>query len=231
MEENQVKKNNSKGLYAIIVILSIAVIGMGLFIMYDKGVIFSKTTSITKNDNNVINNNEKETTEQIVNKLSEEEAMKIGQELWNYAYHTYWGGEPTWSKHLSETPNEYGAKYYICDTTVDEVKAKYTSDFKSEFCYSDGSTCYDYKIDEFINTNDGYQPCDGAQRGGIQTYKETTLTVSDIQSDKIVFTANSAYCSTSFCRESKDTEKEIKKDFIIKKVNDSWLISYFYLPN
>ena len=231
MEEKQIKKSNSKGLYVIIIVLLIAVIGMGLFIAYDKGVIFNKTTNDDKQNNNVVDKKESEETTEVVNKLSEEETMQIGKELWDYAYGTYWGKDNVFTKHLSETVNEYGAKYYICDTTIEQVKAKYASDFKAQSCLIDDNPCADYTINDFINTYDGYVICDGAQRGEIQTYKETNLTIKDVQADKIVFTATSAYCARSFCMQSDETVKEIKKDFIIKKENDNWVISYFYLPN
>ena len=67
MEEKEIKKNNM-GLIALVVILFIIIIGMGLYIAYDKGIVFSNTKKeatessqskeITDNDESRENSNE-----------------------------------------------------------------------------------------------------------------------------------------------------------------------------
>ena len=214
-----VNKNN-KGLIVLIVVLIIMVLGLGGYIVYDK-LLTSNTKETTTSNNSQSNDTETEKKS-----MSESEALTIGNELWEYAFSTYWGGEPAWKSHTGET-NEYGVKSIVCDTTIEQVKLKYSSDFKAQSCLSDGSTCTDYTIDTFIPQT----ACQGAGRGGLQDYKETNLKVKEIQANKIVFIAKSEYCGSSFCHESKDTVKEIEKDFIITKQDNNWLISTFYLPN
>lgn len=215
------EKNGNKRLVTLIIILMIMVLGLGGYIVYDK-LLTSNTKETTTSNNS--QNNDTETEKNRV--MSESEALTIGNELWEYAFSTYWSGEPTWKSHTGET-NEYGGKPIVCDTTIEQVKSKYSSDFKAQSCFSDGSTCTDYTIDTFIPQT----ACQDAGRGGLQDYKETTLKVKEIQANKIVFIAKSEYCGSSFCHESKDTVKEIEKDFIITKHDDNWLISTFYLPN
>lgn len=218
------EKNNNKGLVGLIVVLAIMVLGLSGYIAYDK--LLANNTKETSESNNSQTKTQNNSIENNQNSMSESEALSIGNELWNYAYSTYWGAEPAWKSHTGET-NEYGGKPIVCDTTIEQVKVKYSSDFKAQSCLSDGSTCTDYTINTFIPQT----ACEGAGRGGLQNYKETNLKVKEIQDNKIVFTAKSEYCGSSFCQESKDTVKEIEKDFIIIKQNDNWLISNFYLPN
>ncbi len=211
------ENKSNKGLIALVVILLVAVLGLTSYIVYDK--VLSKEKE------------EKEKVEEIVEKdlLSEEEALSIGNELWEYAHRTYWGGEPVWKSHDGEV-NEYGGRPIICDTTKEEVKQKYTKDveiFMDDVSSSNEEDTLKLSIDEFIPSN----ACSGAGRGGLQNYKETNLSVKEIKEDEIIFIATSEYCGSSFCHESTETVKELKKDFIIQKENDKWLIASFYLPN
>lgn len=214
------ENKNNKGLIVLIIVLIIMVLGLSGYIVYDK-LLTSNTKETTTSNNSQSNDTETEKKS-----MSESEALTIGNELWEYAISTYWGSEPAWKSHTGET-NEYGGKPIVCDTTIEQVKLKYSSDFKAQSCLNYGSTCTDYTIDTFIPQT----ACQGAERGGLQDYKETNLKVKEIQANKIVFIAKSEYCGSSFCYESKDTVKEIEKDFIITKQDDNWLISTFYLPN
>lgn len=205
------EEKNNKSLIVIIVILVLLVLGLGGFILYDKVI-------SPKLDNTEV------LEEDLATGLTEKEALSIGNDLWEYAFSSFWGGAPAWTTSLDDV-NEAGGREINCDTDVNEVKANYTSDFKAQSCYSDGTSCTDYSLDDFVTS------CIGGGRGGIQTYKDTTLAISSIEDNKIVFNAISEYCGSSFCSESNETEKEVAKEFIIVKENDKWLISYFYLPN
>lgn len=222
MEE---KSNKSKS-NIIIAILLILVIGMTSYIAYDKG--FNKAkenlneNKTENNENQKVENNENDNT--INNTMSNEEAINLGKQLWNYAYGSYWGSENVWKTHTAT--NQYGGTSIICDTTQEEIKAKYTTDFKADSCLSDETSCTSYDIDSFIALD-----CNGAGRGAIQTYMETNLSIKTIEENEIIFIATSTYCNSSLCQEGKNVAKTINKEFIIKKVNNEWLISYFYLPN
>ena len=207
-EETPKKKGNGSSV-VIIIILLLIIGGLGGFIFANKDNLFSKDKDKTEEKDKKKEKEEKKET-----KLSEKEALSIGQELWDYAYDTFWGGEKVWKK---DSNNK-------CSTTVEEVKAKYAKDFK----ITDPS--YNYSsLDEYV------KECGAGARGAIQTYKETKLNVKSIEEDKITFTATSSYCSNSFCNDYPDKPNKIEKeedhDFIIVKENDNWLIQTYRLPN
>jgi hypothetical protein len=220
--DNQNKK--IRGLIIIVIILVVLIVTLGGYIFYDKLMSKEDTKNNIENSNKNNNNDKVEKEEEKL--ISENEALSIGNELWEYAYSTYWGIEPAWESHTSDTVDQYGGHPIVCDSTIEQVKQKYASDFKAQSC-SDDSTCTNYTIDDFIPE----LQCEGHGRGGLQSYKGTKLTVKDIQADKIIFIATSTYCESGFCDESSDTLNEIKKDFVIKKQNDNWIIAYFYLPS
>ena len=206
--ESEKKKNI--GLVGLVVVLIIMVFGLSGYIIYDKLLTNKSKETETFNKTTVSNTNEEKDT--IKDTMSESDALSIGNELWEYAYSTYWASKPAW-----EVTSPNGSK---CDTNnVSKIKAKYAPDFKANGPEPD----WDYTLDTFMHCSGG--------RGSNQMYKETNLQVKDIQESKIIYTAKSEYCGSSFCTESKDTAKVIENDFIIIKQNDNWLISYFYLPN
>ena len=208
------KKSNS-GLIAAIVILVVIIIGLIGYIIYDKEI----APKLEVKDGQVVENGEVKDSA-----LTHGDALTIGKELWDYAFSAYWGGKPAWSTSTGEV-NEAGGQPIVCDTTADEVKKKFSKDFKGESCLSDGVTCANYGIDDFVVS------CTGAGRGSLQDYKETNLEVGTVQENEIVFTAISEYCGGSFCHESDETVRTVSKDFIISRENDEWVIKYFYLPN
>lgn len=211
------KKKEKKGsviLVTVLIVILLVAVGLGSFLA---GANYMASKSLEK---------EKEVkqetaTEEKSNVLSDNEALKLGNELWEYAYSSYWGGKPAWKSHEGEV-NEAGGKPIVCDTTAEEVKKKYTKDFK----YS-GETSEIGGLDEFVSEVN----CIGAARGADQLYKTTTLAIKKIEENKIVFDAISEYCGSSFCQESKETKKKVIMDFEIVKEQDQWLINSFYLPN
>ncbi len=221
--EVKVNKNRSN---IIIIILLILVIGMAIYIIYDKYFIRSKVENkskenLTETQEDLTESNNNSNT--LTNTMNDQEAIDLGNRLWTYAYDSFWGRESVWKRHVGPV-DQYGVGPIICDTTAEEVKVKYTTDFKAEFCFE--ANCNYYDIDFFISGN-----CEGAGRGGDQTYIETILKVNEIKANEIKFTATSTYCDSAFCHNGKNVSKTIDKDFIIKKVDNNWLISYFHVPN
>ena len=210
------EKKSYGGLITVIIILVVFVLGLVGYIVYEK--VLAPTSDVEVKDGENIENEK--------SALSHGDALALGNELWEYAYSAFWGNEPAWSTSTGEV-NEAGGQPIVCDTTLEEVKKKFSKDFEAEFCYSDGSECSKMKIDEFINENS----CGRAGRGGLQDYKETNLKVGTIQESEIIFTAISEYCGSSFCHDSDETVRTVSKDFIITKENGEWLIKNFYLPN
>ena len=161
---------------------------------------------------------------------NEEEVLTLGDRLWKYAYGAYWGTDDVWKRHRSEEPNELGAHYYVCDVTLESVKKKFTEDatFSMETRQSS------FQIEEFLPSYG--EECHGAGRGGLQDYKTTTLKIDKIEENEITYIATSEFCNGSFCQNSDDPERQktvktVEKPFVIKKVNDEWLIHKYYLPN
>ncbi len=153
--------------------------------------------------------------------MSESEALSLGNELWQYAMNAIWGNDEVWKRHFSEESNQF-----ICDTTVQEVREKFTQDSKVEVCLA--NDCKTDSLDDYIQLTAN---CNSLGRGANQFYKETILSIKSIQENEIVFTATSSYCNRSFCPVESNIANTIEKDFIIKKVDNNWLINYFYLPN
>ena len=210
------EKKSHGGLITFIVILVVLVLGLGSYIVYEKFI--APTNDVEVKDGENLDGDK--------SALSHGDALSVGKELWEYAMSAYWGTTPAWTTSVGEV-NEAGGKPINCETTLEEVKKKFSKSFEAESCTSDESVCSTMTIDEFINENS----CTGAGRGSLQTYKETNLEVGTVQENEIIFTAISEYCGSSFCQESKETEKTVAKDFIISKENGEWVIKKFYLPN
>ncbi len=229
MDEFNQKKRTSKGLIALIGVLSLSVVGMGTYIAYDKGYIFGKDTHSSSESDDTTKKTEEVTDNSKVQKedISISEAIELGQNLWEYAYDTFWGKDTVWKRHT--IPGEMGSPI-VCDTTANEVKVKFTSDFKATSCPTDGTVtgveCATLTLDDFTSFG-----CNSPGRGAIQTYIDTTLSVSNISEDEITFVATSNYCNSSWCSNGKVVSSTVSKDFVIKKVNGNWLISNFYIPN
>lgn len=217
MEKKKEKKSSVILVTILIIVLLVAAV-LGGFLA---GASYIASKSLEKKKEVKEELNKETISEEKSNVLSAEEALKKGNELWEYAFATYWGKESVWKRHEGEV-NEAGGRELVCDTTAEEVKKKYSSDFKyiGDFGENGG-------VDDFVPSD-----CFNAgNRGGDQMYKTTTLKVKNVEDDKIVFDATSEYCGSSFCHESNETEKTVIKDFVIVKENDQWLINSFYLPN
>ena len=201
-EENQTRKSNGLLVTILVVALLVSFASLG----YALGAM--KTAESLKKEIDKIeekNKNEKEETERTVNTLSEEEALKLGNERWQFAYKTYWEGN--------------------CEYSIDEIKENYADDVS----LTAPEPMNSYTMEEYIGqTNSG---CAGAGRGGLQDYKETNLKVDKITENEITFIATSEFCGGSFCHEAQETVKTVEKPFVIKKVNGKWVIQSFYLPN
>lgn len=213
-------KNNK--IIIIILVSAIIIVMGGGYIVYKNSSLKNNYTEASKDDdlNNTDSNNNKNTNSNVTTSYNQEEILALGNKLWLYAYETFWGYNPV--------KNNSGE---ICKTSSEEVRKKYTTDAKiSALPSEDGSNEYIITTDKYIEYFK--KMCDGSGgRGGDQSYKDTTLTISDVQEDKITFIATSSYCDSSFCQSSNETVKERKRNFVIKKENGNWLIDEFYLPN
>ena len=202
-----------KNLGFIIIIIAVSLIGIGVWILVS--------------DNNTPISTKTKIPPAVKKKATKsDELLGLGQKLWDYAFDAYWGKENVWPRHTSDKKNAAGGKDIVCDVTVGQIKESFASDFSAT---SKNET---YTLEEFLPS----VACNGAGRGALQNYKETTLELKEATDDKIIYTATSTYCSNSFC-EDRDGQpntitEEIKKDFVIvKQENGRWVIKTFYLPN
>ena len=163
-----------------------------------------------KEENNDISNND--------------DVLSLGNRLWQFAFDTYWGNENV-RKYLYGENNKVN-DFELCKNNLKNISSKYTDDFYSEYCLSNGINCSKYDLNNYLTIG-----CNGGGRGGLQDYKTTTLKVDSINDDEISYVAVSEYCGGSFCHETQNTVKTIEKPFIIKKIDNEWKINYFYIPN
>ena len=221
MEE---RKKGNGGFVLVIIVLLVICICMGSFIFINKNKLFNTNTTQTTEQNTTDKQSPQNSTKETVSEdaMTEKEALSLGQELWDYAYKTYWGEEEVWKRHLES--NEYGGKTIVCDTTRDEVKTKFASDFVGK------APNYKYSLDEFIPKNG----CEGAGRGSDQGYLSSSLSVKEIQENKITYDVSYLYCIVDACADGETDSsktKKVPKEFAISKQDDNWLIQYFELPN
>ena len=211
------KKKNSSSLVIITILLMLLVLGLGGYIIYDK--ILSKEEVEEKLEEKVEETETKENEivdEPTINKLTDEEAFALGKEMWEYAYSSFWGGL-AWEKMEKGDVSK-------CKESLAKIKQKFASDFKGkESCAQE--PCAEKTIDEFLPL----EKCE-SDRGGNISYKETKLALKSVEANKIVLTATSTYCNPE-CSIPEATLNPKEEEFIITKQNDTWLISYFYLPN
>lgn len=205
--EKEVKKSSTL-IVVIITILGTLVAVLSGYILYDKvlkepaNTVTTDNSNVSKSEEENNNSTEEQNTTKEVTKVTNEEALQIGNNLWAYAVSAFWGSETAWARTAD----------HQCATSIQEVKSHFTTDFTAELVI--GSPV---NIDGFI----AKIPCEtAAYRGSNINYIDTKIGIKEIKEDEIIFTANSQY---------KDGTQTLK-DFIVKKVDNNWLIHYFYLP-
>ena len=173
---------------------------------------------IVDNGKAVINDNNSE--------ITKEEALKIGKELYDYADKAYYGDKEVWPSHFVENVNSPG-QTKVCDTTGEEVKKKFSKDFKFEqYLDEETEAKYSGNLNEFINENK-VKACGEVARGTLQNYLNSEISDPTIEENKISFKATTNYCSSSFCHDGKEIDHSIVKKFVIVNINDEGVIDYY----
>ena len=217
-----------KSVVVLIVILLLLVLGMGGYLVYDK--VLSKDEV---KENPSVENNKKssDNEEDIYNTLSNDEALKIGQQLWNYAYDTLWCKNFNYSSELTNLGDGHQGYEII---NYDEVR----NNFSNDFVYKDESgktRSWEERFEQYVINGKVYDPS-GCSRGSDMNYGETQLSVKSITSNTLIFNSLSTYCNdvmwneNNSCKDEKITKK-VEEDFSLKLVDGNWKISNFYLPN
>lgn len=204
-DETPKKKQKHFPIFTLILIL--LVLGLSGYIGYDK---------LINNNHNVIL---KETTTKQY-QLTEQEALGVGNYLWNYAFDTVWCKTFEYSEEASLI-SEGVSGFEI--TNYDQVIKNFTSDFIYE--YNDASFTFNDIFDNHILDNK-YYDVNKCNREANTTYHDTKLDIKLISKDNIVYKAVSTYCEGENC-----IDKKIEKEFEIVKEKKQWKIKKFYLPN
>ncbi|MBP5678531.1 MAG: hypothetical protein J6X28_01725 [Bacilli bacterium] len=191
MEENtnkEKKKNGEKILIAIIMVLAcISIVGGILLNSKQKETEPVEQAEASSNQN-----------------ISEEEAIQIGTELWEFAFDQYWDGK--------------------CDLSREEVRSKFAKD--TMILAPEPVSILNF--DDFIHDNQ--EECKGAGREKLHHYKKTTLQFSRQSETEIDFIAVTELCGEDTCSESSETVETIDMDFYIAKENGEYVIFHYYLP-
>ncbi len=215
----QNKKYDKNNLIIVLLLVIIVLLCISLFVIVKDKFLTSK------NDNEVVDKGKAIiNTEEV--EITKEEALKIGKELYDYADKAYYGGSEVWPSHFVKNENGEG-QTKVCDTTAEEVKQKFSKDFKFEqFLDNSESSNYSGNLDEFIHKTDA-STCGELTRGTLQNYLNSEISDPEIKENKVTFKATTNYCSSSFCHEGKEIDHSLVKDFIIIKINGEWYIEYF----
>ena len=188
-------------------LLVVLLIALSLYIVYDK--LYNKNS-------NVIEKNT--TTKQYV--LSKQEALGLGNYLWNYTLDTVWCRNFTYSDNTSLISD--GVEGYEI-TNYDDVVKYFTADFTYE--YNDNQLTFNDIFGNHILDNK-YYDANKCVRDANPSYKDTVLDIKLIDKNNIVYKATSTYCEGENC-----IDKNIEKEFEIVKEKKLWKIKKFYLPN
>ena len=215
MKNKNYDKNN-----IIIVFLLIIIVVLCIFLF----VLIKDKILPPKNDTEIVENGKVVIDDE--SEITKEEALKIGKELYDYADKAYYGDKEVWPSHFVDNENGPG-QTKVCDTTAEEVKKKFSKDFKFEqFLDTEEESKYSGNLNEFINPTSINQ-CGGVARGTLQNFLNSEISDPKIEENKITFKATTNYCSSSFCHDGKEIDHSIVKDFKIVNINDEWYIEYY----
>lgn len=168
----------------------------------------------TNENNEQIQNNEVIEKKQIETKLTDEEALSLGNELYNDAYNLYNGKD---NFILNTEDNIECDENQTCTliSNYDDVINIFTKNGQKDF---ERNAKMVRKMDDKFYYLTDYELEDN-------NYVETKFEVSKISENKIVFKAISDYCKTDDCEEK---ESETKRFVIIK--DNKWFIDEFVNP-
>lgn len=247
--KNEVKKPKKKSKTALLVIMAIiftAIVCVCAYLIYDKATNFKSDE--TENNNNTSGL-----------PLLEQSALIIGNELYGKATNAYWCNFEFETENMKFDEN-VPLSYYRVITNYNEIAALFTGNEKEEFetnmmvenlTQEQLAAITDYTGAGLILITDDkvYGSASLCARGSDMSYKKTILEIKSIETDTFSFTTKSYYCdlendedfenleitelwdeSESKCIEPATTRVQ-EKDFVVKRVNDSWTVEDFTLAN
>lgn len=213
--ENKPKKRVNKKV-VVLFILVVILLGVIGFLLYYIFMGKEDTKEIVVNNDSTL----------IESTLSDQEAVGLGESLWNYSYDTIWCKKFTYAEE-PVTLSDGKQGYEI--TNYDDVKSLFSEDFK--YKYGDQSLGFN-DIFGNVELEKKYYDSDKCSRNASIDYYKTDITAKEIKSDKIVYQAQSKYCENALveCTEDNAT-KNVDNEFSIIKSADKWVIQSFVLPD
>lgn len=213
--ENKSKKRVNKKV-VVLFILVVILLGVIGFLLYYIFMGKEDTKEIVVNNDSTL----------IESTLSDQEAVGLGESLWNYSYDTIWCKKFTYAEE-PVTLSDGKQGYEI--TNYDDVKSLFSEDFK--YKYGDQSLGFN-DIFGNVELEKKYYDSDKCSRNASIDYYKTDITAKEIKSDKIVYQAQSKYCENALveCTEDNAT-KNVDNEFSIIKSADKWVIQSFVLPD
>jgi hypothetical protein len=148
--------------------------------------------------------------------ISNEEAVRIGYDLWGKAKSAYW----KWGFEY-ETENDMVKNYYINDNDYSKV-LNYSE--KTNIFNSDALNIYENYVG-VIKKEDGVYLIQ-ADRGADIFYIDSILEIDSIEKDKITFNVISRYKGSEESPELSNMTSKITK-FIISNIDGTWKVQEF----
>lgn len=215
---------------AIFTIVSFYIVGA-----YMDGYPFNELSgNIVDNSDNVIEDSDLDSNEAL---LSEQEALAIGNYLYEKAAKSYYGIYET--EGFSESSGPQYVYYTMNDDSsfsIDEnggYRKLLVDDMKAVFTYEMFEKLYYIKNAYYIVGIDNNYYMESLGVGGNPTYVESKLSIDSIENDTIVFNVNSYYDYSDYVNELDSKDDVIKVEtskFTLEKEDGKWKVSEFTLP-
>lgn len=175
-------------------------------------------SNITSNADSNVTSNVESNVNSNISKLSNEEALNIGNDLYKKAKTSY--ADKMNQESCSDSSNIDGEMLTDCTSLYNNL----LNYFSTNNQVSRGGSPKENIFSSFINKNSKYYLVPSG--GGFNGEAKTTLTISSLEENKIIFTAKSVI---SLPNEQGQLEVDSTEtdDFIIVKENNTWKISYF----
>lgn len=223
--------NKRKGhgpIYWIIVIVGVAFIVAASFNLGTKfGKMVEGNDNKTNNDSNEVSNSNQTSNidsnitsnNSNITTLSNDDALKIGNDLYTKAKDTY--SDKMNQDSCGNSVNVDGEQLVDCTALYNNLLNIYATDNKAA---RSSISSADNIFSSFINKNGKYYlvPSGGAYNGEATT----TLTITKIEENKITFAAKSVISKYNE-QGQLVVDGTVTDDFIIIKENNAWKVSYF----
>lgn len=225
--EEKTKRKSHGIIYWIIVIFGVAFIvgaGFNLGTKFGKMVEGNDSTTTSNNnqlsnkDNSNVTSNVDSNVNSNISKLSDEEALNVGNDLYKKAKTSY--DDKMNQDSCSDSSNIDGEMLTDCTVLYNNLLTYFSTNNQ----VSRGDSTKENIFSSFINKNNKYYlvPSGGAFLGEAKT----TLAISTLDENKIIFTAKSVISKPNE-QGQLVVDSTVTDDFIIVKENNTWKISYF----